>query len=144
MPLNYANYANDWKARSRFVRHFRARNRCEWCHAPNGRRICKAAEGSAWWPAEYIDYLLDPEQVESMPLAWTWQQFGTYQPKRSRVVLTVAHLDHDRQNNAFHNLAALCQWCHLAYDKDLHRASLLKTLQERKAVASGQLDAFDQ
>ncbi len=31
-----ARYPADWKARSRFVRHYRARNRCEWCNAANG------------------------------------------------------------------------------------------------------------
>lgn len=34
-----------------------------------------------------------------------------------KVVLTVAHLDRDRTNNRFHNLAALCQRCHLNYDR---------------------------
>ena len=29
-------YPKDWKARSRFVRHYRARNCCEWCSAANG------------------------------------------------------------------------------------------------------------
>lgn len=30
-------YPRDWNARSRFVRFVRARNRCEWCGAPNGK-----------------------------------------------------------------------------------------------------------
>lgn len=37
----------------------------------------------------------------------------------SRVVLTVAHLNHDPTNSATSNLAAGCQRCHLSYD--LHR-----------------------
>mgnify|MGYP001397670851 CR=1 FL=1 len=40
-----------------------------------------------------------------------------YQPHPvtgSRVVLTVAHLDHDTRNNADDNLRALCQRCHLS------------------------------
>lgn len=36
-PENRARYPKDWKARSRFVRFFRARNRCEWCGAENGK-----------------------------------------------------------------------------------------------------------
>ena len=46
-----------------------------------------------------------------------------YQPHPvtgSRVVLTVAHLDHDKANNRFGNLAALCQRCHLRYDLPHH------------------------
>lgn len=30
-----ARYPKDWKVRSRFVRFYRARNRCEWCNAEN-------------------------------------------------------------------------------------------------------------
>lgn len=29
-------YPADWRTRSRFVRFYRARNRCEWCGAQNG------------------------------------------------------------------------------------------------------------
>lgn len=34
----------------------------------------------------------------------------------SRVVLTVAHLDHNPRNNYLSNLAALCQRCHNRHD----------------------------
>lgn len=37
--------------------------------------------------------------------------------KLSRIVLTVAHLDHDEQNNNLNNLRALCQRCHLKHDR---------------------------
>lgn len=36
-PENRHRYPADWKLRSRFVRFHRARNRCEWCGAENGR-----------------------------------------------------------------------------------------------------------
>lgn len=39
----------------------------------------------------------------------------------SKVVLTVAHLDHDPRNNDYQNLRALCQKCHNTYDAK-HRA----------------------
>ena len=41
----------------------------------------------------------------------------------SRVVLTVAHLDHDKSNNRFSNLKAICQRCHLALDAKQHAQS---------------------
>lgn len=34
-PENRARYPKDWKLRSRFIREYRARNRCEWCGAVN-------------------------------------------------------------------------------------------------------------
>ena len=46
-----------------------------------------------------------------------------YQPHPitgSKVVLTVAHLDHDKSNNRFSNLKAMCQRCHLSYDLGRH------------------------
>jgi hypothetical protein len=49
-----------------------------------------------------------------------WCGAENYQPHPvtgSRVILTVAHLDHDILNNDDENLAALCQRCHLNYDR---------------------------
>ncbi len=34
-PENKARYPKDWALRSRFIRHYRAKNRCEWCGAEN-------------------------------------------------------------------------------------------------------------
>ena len=35
-PEMRARYPRDWNVRSRFVRLYRARNRCEWCGCANG------------------------------------------------------------------------------------------------------------
>ena len=43
-----------------------------------------------------------------------------YRVRNVRIVLTVAHLDHDKTNNRFSNLAALCQRCHLGHDRKQH------------------------
>lgn len=39
---------------------------------------------------------------------------------RGMVVLTVAHLDHTPENCSNDNLKAMCQKCHLRYDRDHH------------------------
>lgn len=52
-----------------------------------------------------------------------WCGAENYQPHPitgSKVILTVAHIDQDRDNNRFWNLAALCQKCHLGHDRDQH------------------------
>lgn len=41
----------------------------------------------------------------------------------SRVVLTIAHLDHTPENCDPDNLRAMCQACHLSYDRDHHAAT---------------------
>jgi 5-methylcytosine-specific restriction endonuclease McrA len=38
----------------------------------------------------------------------------------SKVVLTVAHMNHDKTVNKFWNLKALCQRCHLRHDIKHH------------------------
>jgi 5-methylcytosine-specific restriction endonuclease McrA len=39
---------------------------------------------------------------------------------KTKVELTTAHIDRDRTHNWFSNLAALCQKCHLNYDRPIH------------------------
>lgn len=53
----------------------------------------------------------------------------------SRVVLTIAHLDHDPTNCADDNLLALCQRDHLAYDLKHHQRNARITRRQRKACA---------
>jgi len=48
----------------------------------------------------------------------------------ARVALTVAHLDHTPEHNAPGNLRAMCQRCHLAYDRGQHA----RTRRARKAA----------
>ena len=94
MPIDYSTYPADWKLRSRFVRFYRARNKCEWCGAANG----------------------EPHPVTG-----------------SKVVLTVAHI-HDQNHMAASllNLAALCQRCHLNYDREHHMRNSWLTRRKRK------------
>ncbi len=58
-----------------------------------------------------------------------------YQPHPvtgSRVVLTIAHLDHDITHNNLSNLRALCQRCHLSYDSKHHANNARKTRKLKK------------
>ncbi len=57
----------------------------------------------------------------------------------SRVVLTVAHLDHTPENCADDNLRAWCQKCHNSYDAP-ERA---RGIKERRRIALGISDLFD-
>lgn len=57
----------------------------------------------------------------------------------TRIVLTIAHLDHTPENCDPANLRALCQRCHLAYDAQHHAETAYQT--RRKGKAKG--DLFD-
>ena len=65
----------------------------------------------------------------------------------SRVVLTVAHWDHNPSNNDLSNLKALCQKDHLAHDQEQHIANAKETRSRKKramAMQAGQLNLFEQ
>lgn len=57
----------------------------------------------------------------------------------SRVVLTIAHLDHTPEHCDDDNLRAWCQRCHLTYDAKHHAQSAYATKRKEKAVG----DMFD-
>ena len=40
---------------------------------------------------------------------------------KSKVILTIAHMDRNRDNYDFKNLKALCQRCHLTHDINQHQ-----------------------
>ncbi len=50
----------------------------------------------------------------------------------SRVVLTVAHLDHNPRNNYLSNLAALCQRCHNRHDFPIRVKHAKATRREKR------------
>ncbi len=50
------------------------------------------------------------------------------------IVLTVAHLDHNINNNDLSNLKALCQKCHLDYVKEHHKKNSRQTLKNKKGL----------
>lgn len=57
----------------------------------------------------------------------------------SRVVLTIAHLDHDTTNNDFSNLRAYCQKCHIGYDAKLHAHHARQTrLRKQREAGQGE------
>jgi len=58
-----------------------------------------------------------------------------------KVVLTVAHLDHDPTNNEPDNLRAMCQRCHLRLDREQHIHNAAVTRAQKRAA--GTLPLFD-
>ncbi len=111
MTLAPSRYPANWKEISLRIR-TRAHGRCEWCGAEN------------------------------------------YQPHPltgSKVILTVAHLGtphadgrpgnkHDKFDVRDENLAALCQRCHLNYDRDEHRFNASHTRAYTRPIQRGQLE----
>ncbi|MEO5317613.1 hypothetical protein PV761_03330 [Arthrobacter sp. CC3] len=57
----------------------------------------------------------------------------------SNVVLTTAHLDHTPENCEDENLKAMCQGCHLHYDRD-HHAETRAATKAAAVVLAGQTE----
>lgn len=124
MPCKYQLYHKDWKTIIRPAILERANNKCEFCKARNGEEIFRAfldgvqvyqyANGDIH-NAETGDYIFSSFYEDLEPSTRKENQ------KAIKVVLTIAHLDHDTNNNDYSNLKALCQKCHLNYDKEHHK-----------------------
>lgn len=118
MPIDYKKYCKDWKLRSHFIRHYRAKNKCEFCGIENHKVVIRGK----WYGVKcYQDEdgnIYDEKTSEKIGDDY----LGEVHPTNAliKIVLTVAHLDHDLSNNSFFNLKALCQKCHNNYDKS-HR-----------------------
>ena len=87
------------------------------CGAPHGLRIFRALDNVALW-------------LEAPAGLWV----DGFSRKVTTVVLTTAHLDRDPRNNGMRNLKAMCQLCHLAYDREQHTKNARETRRSRKAV----------
>lgn len=110
----------------------RACNCCEQCGKPNGETVMTVSGG-------YCFMAWTPYPLNAAPNAPWRNCFGqiiagvatSFLPRLIRVVLTIAHLNHVAGDDRDENLKALCQWCHLNYDKLHHR----ETRAERKDSA---------
>jgi 5-methylcytosine-specific restriction endonuclease McrA len=108
MPFQRERYPENWKEISLAIRN-RDGWRCKWCGAENGKP--------------------HPETG-------------------SKVVLTVAHLGtekpdgpgdkHDKMDVRPENLVALCQRCHLNFDRDEHTLNAANTRRQHK-IDAGQI-----
>lgn len=119
MPIDYKQYHPKWSLISRLIRFHRAKNKCEKCGLKNHQIIKRLKHGDYRLPFQLEwDVINNKVRLNQISLQSAIQLFGF-----TKVVLTVAHLDHDKENNRFNNLAALCQCCHLKHDLNQHIAN---------------------
>jgi hypothetical protein len=132
-PENKGRYPKDWPSISKRIRK-RARNRCE-CKGECGLQHFRIKErGGA-----QID--LKPSLQAFGKQAFRCQALnGKPHPvTKAKVVLTVAHLDHQPENCADDNLKAWCQRCHNCYDAPERRRGIQERARAKRA--SGDLFA---
>lgn len=126
MPIDYSKYPKNWKTEivPRILK--RADNKCEFCFIENkstvfstkfyfsskGKFCCRSI-----WFTNYND---------ALRLRSFFSEIKEIKP--IKVVLTIAHLDHDELNHTVDDsrLKALCQYCHLNYDSKEKIKRILK------------------
>jgi hypothetical protein len=123
MPINYKKYPKNWKTEIRPRILQRANNKCESCGVENYKSIFR---GKLNGQDVYQDVIGNVySAIDSTLISREFEDYlEETKPNQKvvKVILTIAHLDHDADN---HNvlddrLKALCQKCHLAYDKEYH------------------------
>ena len=111
-PENKSRYPENWRVVSNYIRFERAKGQCE-CQGECGRGT---HEGRC-------------TNRHGMPA------YGT----GSNVVLTTAHLNHTPEDVDPTNLRAMCQGCHLHYDRD-HHAETRAATKAAAVMLAGQTE----
>jgi ribosomal protein L37AE/L43A len=114
MPIDYKKYPKNWKTEIRPNILQRAENKCEFCNVENHKIIIRGKWNGVECYQDENGYIYNAENSEYMGGDYLGEVHPTN--KLIKVVLTVAHLDHDINNNDYSNLKALCQRCHNRHD----------------------------
>lgn len=132
MPMQRSHYPADWEAISKRIRFERAGSKCEWCGAPHEQFIVRDRQNPASFRVPANGMEVESSQDRGEWVVW--------------VILTTAHLGtpkadgtpgdkHDKLDVREENLAALCQRCHLNFDREDH----IRHARENRASRRGQL-----
>lgn len=147
MPVNYEDYPENWFSEIRPRILSRANGCCEKCKArqfsvyvvsQSGEFICRFKEKYESRKAAKANFeKLEKKYYARYSDLAIEKGIDEYEPLIFRiVVLTIAHLDQNRENNSDENLKALCQRCHVRHDAQYRK--------QNKARKHGQYDLFIQ
>jgi hypothetical protein len=100
MPIDYSKYPENWltEIRPRIMK--RAENKCENCGFENGEFVyaVRYKGRTTGWYRDYFEALKQKRSMESKKDPETGRLTLKPNPKLVKVILTVAHLDHDETN----------------------------------------------
>lgn len=98
----------------------RAGNKCELCGVKNHQLGIRDLDGQFWIETEYANM--------TPILKSNFSKNAHF----FKIVLTIAHLDHNPGNNHPANLRALCQRCHNRHDAGYRSENARKTRERKK------------
>ncbi|WP_175927362.1 hypothetical protein [Burkholderia cepacia] len=116
----------------------RAGNRCEQCHVANGDDVVRGIDKDAgtFQRLEGDGEVFAADDGRLLGYCKASEYCGC---KWTRIVLTIARLDHVHEHASDDNLKALCQRCGLAHRAEHRRTKAAATRRARNAIG----DLFD-
>lgn len=120
-PEHRIHYGAAWRETRKTIL-ARAGHCCEWCGRPN-RQTVRVLDCGCW-----IRFTRTGREFGRVmtPYVAVWcgvpDHLGNHASdgRAVRTILTIAHLNHTPGDDRHENLAALCQRCHLRYDRAHH------------------------
>jgi hypothetical protein len=132
MPIDYKKYPPNWKTEIRPAILKRAKNCCEFCNIPNYKHILRGFWNDIECYQDDDGTVYDANTSEILGSDYLGEVHPTN--KLIKVVLTIAHIDHNISNNDHSNLKALCQRCHNRHDVSYRK--------ENRSKRNGQVKLF--
>ena len=106
-------YLDNWEYISAYIRHERAKNKCESCGLQNGLHIKRLPNNKY-----RICTPLEMEELTEFKIAMKLKHLSACKRLRiTKINLSVAHLNFNESDNRHANLKALCQKCHNQHDR---------------------------
>lgn len=133
MPIDYKKYPANWKTEIRPTILHRADNKCEFCKVPNYAVIFRGfLNNKEVYQNDNGDIFnaFDSVLVSNGDYEFILPLSGNPNQKAIKVVLTIAHLNNDVNDNNFTNLRALCQRCHNRLDAKYRAANRKKNANQ--------------
>ena len=145
--INYKDYPHNWKTEIRPAILARAGEvkdsegnviieaKCEWCGLENHIKGLRGNDGIFYTVKQMIDKL-ENEGIDLFETVLRHKLSKDGKAKPITIVLTIAHLDHDKENHnvSYDRLAALCQRCHLNYDRNRHNEKIKANISKKKGL----------
>jgi len=134
MPCDYKQYHPEWKTKIRPDILERDGNCCKFCKVPNKIFVCRGKWGDIEVWQNDDGQIYNATNGEYIGDSYVGDVWKGKERRLTKIVLTIAHLDHDKTNNDYDNLAALCQKCHLGIDLKHHMVNARETRNKKRKL----------